>query len=798
MGELRLPGLATGIDTSVLIQQLMAIESRRLASYQVQKKTYEQESGLLNDLRSKVVSLNTAISSISDADNLNIFKTTTSDKDVLTISASSDANPGSHSIEINQLATSDAWIQDSSTFDYKTDYVGGGNFIYSYNNQERVITAIANETTLEDFVNLINNDEDNPGVTASLLYQGGKYHLMLTGQETGEDNQISLNSSSTEVWASSTEGGSFTKDEKNASLNTKIIDLDEFTENGGLQGDEYITITGKNHFGTVIPNSQISITENTTISHLIDSINEHFDGVATARYENGEIYLADHINDTSGLEISITYNAGSGDTELTLPNTAVSTEGGSTSESLASLSSSSFIETQDAQNSDIKIDGYPSSTAAEIQTLTLDSNATGGHFHLTYMGETTGEIAWDASTNDIKTALEALSTVSPGDITVEGTRLSESGDTTFTFLSSAGDVEMISIDATALTGPTSLSFEETTKGNDGWISRNSNSISDALLGLTLNLHDVTSGSPIGITITRNKESVSKTINSMVTAYNDLTSFLTELTEYNSETEEMGPLSDYRALSFIKSEIRNPFIGIASGFDSLLDSFVQAGDIGLSVDHNGVMEIDQSELDNALDEDFMAVVNLLGAAALGKSDSNIIDFYAASDMYTTAGTYDVEVTISGGSITNARIKLSSESNWRNATIGDDGNSVWGDSTFNSDGDPMYPENSLVLTVDTSVSNGTYTATVNVKQGMVGALEDVLDEVLEADGRIDISTDNAQTRISDLETKIENEEARLERVEQRLVEKYARLEKTLTQLQQQMEAVSMLTQVVFGSA
>ncbi|MHC4132035.1 MAG: flagellar filament capping protein FliD [Planctomycetota bacterium] len=797
MGELRLPGLATGIDTGTLVQQLMLVEQQRLNSYQIDKQEYEQETSLLEGLRNKVLQLNTAVSVLSDADKLNAFKASTSDKDVLTINASSDASPGSHSIEIDQLATSETWIQQTSTFDYKTDYVGGGSFIYSYNNQERVITAIADETTLQDFVNLINNDEDNPGVTASLLYQGGKYHLMLTGQDTGGDYQISINSSSTEVWASSTEGGSFTRDGQNASLATKLVDLDEFTENAGLQGDEYITISGKNHFGIDLPDTQLDISQYTTIGHLVDSINEHYDGIATARYENGEIFLTDHISGSSGMEIGLAYNAGSGDTVLTLPLMAFSTEGGSSSESLASLTSSSFIETQDAQDSEIKVDGYPSSTTAEIQTLTLDSVASSGHFHLTYMGETTGEIAWNASTDDIKTALEALSTVSAGDITVGGTGLDQAGTTTFTFLSSAGDVEMISIDAASLTGPTSTSFEETTKGNDGWISRNSNSISDALLGITLNLQDVTSGNPVEITITRDKSSVSSKVNNLVNAYNDLTTYLTDLTEYDSEAEEMGPLYDYRGISFIKSQIRTPLIGIASGFDSLLDSFVQASDIGLSVNHIGEMELDEAELQEALNEDFMGVVNLLGAKALGKSDSNIIEFYASSGVFTTAGAYDVEATISGGIVTNAKIKLTSESEWRDITPDDGSGVLRGDSTFDDNGNPLYPENSLVLTVDTTVGDGTYTATVSVKQGIFGALDDALEEILKSDGNIDISIDNAQSRIRELEKKIISEEDRLEHVEERLVARFARLEKVLTEMQQQMSAVNMLTQAVFGS-
>ena len=118
-------------------------------------------------------------------------------------------------------------------------------------------------------------------------------------------------------------------------------------------------------------------------------------------------------------------------------------------------------------------------------------------------------------------------------------------------------------------------------------------------------------------------------------------------------------------------------------------------------------------------------------------------------------------------------------------------------LDDNGNPLYPENSLVLTVDTTVGDGTYTATVNVKQGIFGALDDAIEEILEPNGNIDISIDNTQSRIRELEKKIISEEDRLERVEERLVLRFARLEKVLTDMQQQMNAVNMLTQAVFGS-
>jgi len=801
MGELRLPGLATGIDTNTLITQLMAIEGRRLANYQLQKQNYEAEDAALDELKTKIRNLKQAAHNLSDSSNLDIYTTSTSDEDILTLTASSDARAGSHAIEINQLATTETWMHNSTLFSHKTDYVGGGNFIYSYNHQERVITTVADETTLEDLVGLINNDDNNPGVTASLLYHGGKYHLMLSGQDTGEDYQISINTTSTEVWKPNEEQSyhTFTDDGENASLSTKITELDDFS--GPLEGGEKIEITGKNHFGTDLADSELIITENTTIGHVIDAINEHFDGVATATLVNGQIWLTDHMSGTSLLEISLTYNANGSSATLGLPTMAVSTEGGATSANLSGFESSAFTKTQDAQSSQIKIDGYPSTTAAEVQTLTPTGVPTGGHFHLSYGGETTAAIDYNATYAQIQSALESLGTVAEGDIVVDGggTYGLADGAVTFTFLSTAGDVEMISIDDTALTGGTApYSVVETTQGNNGWIHRNSNTISDALTGVTLNLHDVTAvDTPIQITINEDSASISDKVQSVAHYYNELINYLKTEAAYDNTTKKLGILSGNIAVTFIKNQIREPFIGIVDGFVDSIDNFLQASDLGISFDSNNLMEFDESELLDAIEEDFDDVLALLGATKTGNSDSNIVQFYGASDTHTTPGTYHVKVTVIDGEIDSAWIKLATESTYREATWS--GNIITGDSTFDSNGDPVYAENSLQLTVDLSTGgDGTDEdpVVVNVKQGFCGVLEDMLKEMLESDNSIELSKDILNDAIDSMDSRIEDEQARLDREEQRLIEKFARLEKTLATMQRQMGAVGMVSSATFG--
>ena len=803
MGELRLPGLATGIDTATLIEQLMVVNSRRLASYQVRKMGFEEETTALNELRAKVNALNSAVTAISNADSIEVYKASTSNANVLDVAVSENAAEGSHSILINQLATTETWIQDISTFDYKTDYVGGGTFIYSYNHQERQITAVADETTLEDLVGLINNDEKNPGVTASLLYQGGKYHLMLSGQNTGEDYEISVNASSTEVWASSTAGGSFTDDGENAALATKITELDQFSGILGAGDNAYIRITGKDHFGAdILPDLDLTITANSTVGHLIDSINQHFDGVATATLKNGEIHLTDHINGTSDLEISLGYDPGAGSTSLTLPAMAVDKEGGNTSESLSSLLSTSFIQTQAAQDSEIKVDGYPPSTS-EVQTLS--SHANFGTYTLTYDGQTTAVLDEAATVAEIQAALEALSNVEVGDITVTGATVGETGDTIFTFRDTLGDVSMISIDTSNLIPSGGHTISETTKGEAGWISNSSNIITDTISGVTLILQDVSKLDdsaqpiPVVITLTRDIEGVTEKVQNMVTAYNTLMTFLKETTEYNVESEQMGLLSRSTTIPFLKTQLRDPFVGTATGFNDD-DLYAEAREIGITIDGNRMLKLDMTVLKDALNtnQGFTAVIELLGALATGSATSgSTINFYSASSKYTTAGTYDVEVTISnpgsGNVIESARIRLS-DGTWHDATI--NGNIITGDSTFDDSGSgPLYPENGFQLAIDLSAT-GTFTDTVRVKKGFAGELEDMLDDILRTDGRLEVGEDINADRINRMAKTIANEEARLEKIRDRLIERFARLERTLTMLNQQMSAISTLSQITFG--
>jgi flagellar capping protein FliD len=784
MPSIQLPGLQSGIDTAKLVEQLMMLERRTLSTYQDRKTVWEERQDALSALEGKLSNLRSSASAISDSEALRAYTVQSSDTDYLTAEATNDAFEGTHTVVINQLATAERWVHTAGS-KYAEDYVGAGTFIYSYDNTETSITTTST-TTLSALVGLINNDANNPGITASMLYYNGAYHLVLNGNQAGSDYKISVNASSTEVWKSA---AAFTEGSDNATLATHITDLDQFAWNGdtAFSGDEQILINGTDHNGVDIAQVIFPVNSNTKLSHIVDEINDAFDGIARATLENGKIILTDKAAGESSLSIALTYDQGSGATMLTGLDAWVETAGGATPTLLSGFAQSDFTQTQAAQNSLIQVDGYPAGSAAsEIQTISRSTNPNSGTYTLTYEGQTTAAIAYNASPAAIQAALEALSTINTGDVTVGGGASGlKSGTITFTFSNTLGDVSMISGNGTNL-GPGSLPIPvvETTKGVPAYISRSSNTVDDVIYGVTLHLHDVTDASGEELTLTRDIQSVKDKLDSFVLAYNNAVEFIEEKTAYNEEEKTAGVLMSDYVVSTINYRFREPIIEQTAGFVEDIDSFLTPLDIGLDIDKDGVLTFDTSKFDEAVAKNYLAVLDVIGADKAGSSTSDTIKFYGASSNYTTAGEYSVQVTVSGGVITSAQIKLSDESTYRDMTVS--GNIITGISTFDSNGEPDYAENGLQLAIDLS-TDGAYTATVRVKQGFSGKIQDEIDRMLRyTTGSMVIDQQRATHQIEDLDEKIEIEEYRLTRREDYLIRKFAHLEKVLALLQNQMAA------------
>lgn len=104
----------------------------------------------------------------------------------------------------------------------------------------------------------------------------------------------------------------------------------------------------------------------------------------------------------------------------------------------------------------------------EVQTVTISGSPTGGTFTLTFAGDTTAAIAYDATAAQVQAALQALASIGADNVTVAG---NAGGPYTVTFTGdlAALDVETLTADGSALSGGTTpaVAVATTTAGAAG-------------------------------------------------------------------------------------------------------------------------------------------------------------------------------------------------------------------------------------------------------------------------------------------------------------------------------------------
>jgi hypothetical protein len=101
---------------------------------------------------------------------------------------------------------------------------------------------------------------------------------------------------------------------------------------------------------------------------------------------------------------------------------------------------------------------------AERQILIPNATATGGTFTITYDGQTTSAIEYNASTGAIQTALEHLSNIENGGVEVGGHIFSNgTSGLTLTFLAALGDVALVTV-TSSMTAATSVAVTERLRG----------------------------------------------------------------------------------------------------------------------------------------------------------------------------------------------------------------------------------------------------------------------------------------------------------------------------------------------
>lgn len=312
-----------------------------------------------------------------------------------------------------------------------------------------------------------------------------------------------------------------------------------------------------------------------------------------------------------------------------------------------------------------------------------------------------------------------------------------------------------------------------------WLERSSNTINDVIPGVTLNLY---STGTVNVTMSRNTSTLSTNLSNLVSIYNGIVDEMDTLTGYDETTETGGLFQGDSTLRLILSQLRTALSSAAPGFVDGQDSFTLLDQLGLSFDKYGKMELDTTTLDEALSQDYLGVLKLIGASGAGTSDSNYIQFSGTSDS-TEGGTYEVKVSFdANGKINQAQIRKKGTATWHDADYS--GTTITGAAGYAEEGLKLNWAWQTGLT-------SPQTAEIRVQQGFSGVLVDKLDGILdETDGILAIKNENISKNIEQVKSSISRMEDRLADKEERLKAKYARLEATLAQLDSQRAAIDAL--------
>lgn len=187
MAGMSLSGLASGVDTATVVEQLMAIERQSTLRLQLRQKQADARQNALKDVSTRLKNLNTAAADLrSTLIWTDTQKVESSDTAKISATRVSGAGPGGYSVQVLQLARA-----EQRTFDYTPDTgapttitVGAKTF------------NIAASATLADVVAQINSDALSPVYASAVDHDSdGDQELVLSSRKTGSANGFTASGS---------------------------------------------------------------------------------------------------------------------------------------------------------------------------------------------------------------------------------------------------------------------------------------------------------------------------------------------------------------------------------------------------------------------------------------------------------------------------------------------------------------------------------------------------------------------------------------------------------------------------
>jgi flagellar hook-associated protein 2 len=192
-------GVGSGLDISGLVSQLVAAEGQApLARLDRQEILLQARLSAFGSLKGALATFQSKLQTASNLDAYRSKTTSVGDSSLFTANADSSAAIGSHSVKVEQLAQAhsiatggfagiDSTVSTGTlTIEFGTD--DAGVFTPNSGKVAQTLTIDGTNNTLAGVRDAIN--AEGLGVTASIVFNGTDHQLVLTSNETGEENSI--------------------------------------------------------------------------------------------------------------------------------------------------------------------------------------------------------------------------------------------------------------------------------------------------------------------------------------------------------------------------------------------------------------------------------------------------------------------------------------------------------------------------------------------------------------------------------------------------------------------------------
>lgn len=136
------------------------------------------------------------------------------------------------------------------------------------------------------------------------------------------------------------------------------------------------------------------------------------------------------------------------------------------------------------------------------------------------------------------------------------------------------------------------------------VTKSSNTITDAVTGLTLNLSQTNVGSKVNVAIARDPTAMKTAVTGFVDAYNALTTSITKLTAFDASAKKGAVLTGDAGANSIMVAIRKEMATVASG-----GTLSSLSDIGIAFQRDGKLAVDNTKLTKALTGNVTDMVQL---------------------------------------------------------------------------------------------------------------------------------------------------------------------------------------------